>query len=69
MSQTNKMRLDEIRAGFEAKYFIPSHIKYNPDECTYKSRYDGEMFERLAVQTNNMFSIWREACLFVQKTN
>ncbi len=53
-----------IKQGFEKKYFIPSHIKFNYDSCLYETRCDGEIFEKLAVKTNNMFSIWRDACMY-----
>ncbi|HCH5023323.1 TPA: hypothetical protein NKX82_003934 [Vibrio parahaemolyticus] len=55
---------EAIKQGFEKKYFIPSHIKFNYDSCKYETKYDGELFEKLAVQTNNMFSIWRDACMY-----
>ena len=52
------------RKGFEAKYFIPSHIKFDLDDCVYKTKYEGELFDKLAIQTNNMYSIWVDACRF-----
>lgn len=55
---------ETIRKGFEMKYFIPSHIKFNHSTCFYETRCEGELFRKLEVQTNNMFSIWKDACLF-----
>ena len=58
------MEFKKIIEGFENKYFIPSHIKFNFDSCLYETKYEGETFEKLATQTNNMFSIWKDACLY-----
>ncbi|EGQ9744548.1 hypothetical protein FWP33_18775 [Vibrio parahaemolyticus] len=63
------MDFQSIKQGFEKKYFIPSHIKFNYDTGLYQTKYDGELFEKLAVQTNNMFSIWRDACIYASSLN
>lgn len=58
------LNFELIRQGFEKKYFIPSHVKFNYESCQYETKHNGELFEKLAVQTNNMFSIWRDACIY-----
>lgn len=63
------LHFELIKQGFEKKYFIPSHIKFNYATCLYHTKYDGKLFQELAIQTNNMFSIWRDACIYANSLN
>lgn len=61
------MDFEVVKTGFEQKYFKPSHIKFDYESATYQSKCkatDGDPFDKLAIQTNNMFSIWKSACNF-----